>query len=83
MFLLFSFFFFFFFFLSFCFSSFKDEGVFLYRPDWPETHYVEEAGLDFTDLPASASPRYVPPCSVFVVELFFFSSILSVSVKQS
>lgn len=60
----------FFFFLSFCFSSFKDEGVFLYRPDWPETQYVEEAGLDFTDLPASASPRYVPPCSVFV-EFFF------------
>lgn len=58
-------------FFFFCFSSFKDERVSLCRPGWPETHYVEEAGLDFTNLPASASPRNVPPCSAFVVDFFF------------
>jgi hypothetical protein len=51
-------FFFLFFFLSFLFSFsflvFRDK-VSLYSPGCPETHYVDQAGLELRNPPASAS----------------------------
>ena len=38
----------------FCFFSFKDM-ISLYRPGCPGTHSVDQAGLEFRNLPASAS----------------------------
>jgi hypothetical protein len=46
--------FFFFFFKFFSFFVFRDR-VSLYSPDCPGTHFVDQAGLELRNLPASAS----------------------------
>jgi hypothetical protein len=38
----------------FCFCFFRDR-VSLYSPDWPRTHFVDQAGLKLRNPPASAS----------------------------
>jgi hypothetical protein len=43
-----------FFFLVFCFDFFQDR-VSLYNPSCPGTHFVDQAGLELRNLPASAS----------------------------
>ena len=48
------FYFLFFFFLFFCFLFLRD-SVSLYSPGCPGTHFVDRAGLELRNLPASAS----------------------------
>jgi hypothetical protein len=56
-------FFFFFFFLVF------RDMVSLYSPGCPRTHFVDQAGLELRNLPASASRA--PPHSAFFIFLLF------------
>jgi hypothetical protein len=41
--------------LFFCFVLFFQDSVFLYSPDCPGTHFVDQAGLELRNPPASAS----------------------------
>jgi hypothetical protein len=42
-------------FLSFCIYMVFQDRVSLYRPGCPGTHFVDQAGLELRNLPASAS----------------------------
>ena len=45
--------------LFFCLFVFRDR-VSLYSPGCPGTHFVDQAGLELRNLPASASKKIIP-----------------------